>query len=175
MPVISLFNTYYPNIVFQEIREAQGLAYSAYGWINIPSKKDRSCFTQSFVATQSDKLREGTSSVISLMNNFKEDKIQFDLAKESIRKSIDAERITKTDIFWTYLNNYDRGISGDNRKEIYDKVPKITFADVKQFVDKQKSGNYTLLVIGKKGMVDENVLRKLGNYKEMSLKEVFNY
>lgn len=175
MPVITLFNSYYPNIVFQEIREAQGLAYSAYGWMNVPAKKDRSCFTQSYVATQADKIKEATSSVISLMNNFKEDKIQFDLAKKSISKNIEAERIKKTNIFWTYLNNYDLGISGDNRREIYEKVPTITFAEVKEFVDKQKSGNYTLLVIGKKGMVDENVLRKLGALREMSLKDVFNY
>jgi len=48
-------------------------------------------------------------------------------------------------------------------------------ADLKSFLEKHQTRNYTLLVVGKKGSVDEKILRSLGNFKELSLQEVFNY
>jgi predicted Zn-dependent peptidase len=175
LPYVNLYNDYYSNIVFQEIREARGLAYAAGTWIETPEKKDRSFFTTSYVATQADKLNEATSTLNSLMKNMKEDQRRYDLAKDAIMNRIETERITKTNIFWTYLNNLDRGITTDNRKDIYEKVQGISITDLKTFLEKNKSKNYTLLVIGKNGSVDTKILKKLGDFKELSLQEVFNY
>jgi predicted Zn-dependent peptidase len=175
LPFSELYNTYYSGIVFQEIREARGLAYSAGSWIETPDRKDKSFYSTSFVATQSDKLREATSNVLLLVNNMKEDQRQFDLAKESILNRIETERITKSDIFWTYLSNLDKGITKDIRKDIYEKVKNLDMADLKSFMEKYSARNYTLLVIGKKGMIDANVLKKLGEYQELTLNEIFNY
>ena len=175
LPQVSLYNSYYSNIVFQEIREARGLAYSAGTWIQTPPKKDRSFFVSSYVATQADKLKEATATINSLMTNLKEDERQFNLAKEAIMNRIETERIIKTDIFWTYLDNLDKGIINDNRKDIYDKVKAMSMSDLKSFLEKHQTRNYTLLVIGKKGSVDAKILESLGNYKELSLQEAFNY
>ena len=175
LPYTNLYNEYYSNIVFQEIREAQGLAYAAGSWIQTPDRKDRSFFNLSYVATQADKLGEATSTLLSLMNSMKEDQRRFDLAKEAIMNGIETERITKTNIFWTYINNLDKGVNNDNRKDIYDKVKVMNMTDLKSFLEKYPTKNYTALVIGKRNMVDEKILRKLGNYKELSLQEVFNY
>jgi len=175
LPQVTLYNSYYSNIVFQEIREARGLAYSAGSWIQTPSKKERSFFVNSYVATQADKLNEATSTINSLMAKMKEDERQFNLAKEAILNRIETERIIKTNIFWTYLDNLDKGITYDNRKEIYDSVKIMSMADLKSFLEKKPTGNYTLLVIGKKGSVDEKILKSLGDFKELSLQEIFNY
>jgi zinc protease len=88
---------------------------------------------------------------------------------------IETERIIKTNIFWTYLNNLDLGINYDIRKYIYDNVRGMSMTDLKSFLEKYLSKNYTLLVIGKKGSVDEKILKSLGTFKELSLQEVFNY
>jgi predicted Zn-dependent peptidase len=175
LPEVSLYNGYYSNIVFQEIREARGLAYAAGTWIQTPSKKDRSFFVTSYVASQADKFNEATSTLNSLMSDLKEDDRQFTLAREAILNGIETERIIKTNIFWTYLNNLDKGITYDNRKDIYEKVKVMSMADLKSFLEKHYTKNYTLLVIGKKGSVDEKILKSLGNFKELSLQEVFNY
>jgi zinc protease len=175
LPYTNLYNSYYGNIVFQEVREAQGLAYAAAAWIETPDKKDRSFYSVSFVGTQADKLKEATSTVQGLMVKMKDDERQFGLAKEQILNGIETERITKTNIFWTYLNNLDKGILTDNRKDIYESVPKLGFADLENFIKKNNSGHYTLLVIGKRSAIDQTLLKKLGIYKELSLEEVFNY
>ena len=175
LPQVSLYNSYYSNIVFQEIREARGLAYAAGSWIQTPPKKDRSFFITSYVAAQADKLKDATSTLNALMANLKEDERQFNLSKDAILNGIETERIIKTNIFWTYLNNLDLGITYDNRKDIYEKVKGMSIADLKSFLEKHQSKNFTLLVIGKKGSVDEKILKSLGTFKELSLQEVFNY
>lgn len=175
LPYVNLYNDYYGNIVFQEIREARGLAYAVGTWIETPQKKDRSFFTTSYVATQADKLYEATSTLNSLMKNMKEDQRRYGLAKDAIMNRIETERITKTNIFWTYLDNLDKGITTDNRKDIYEKVPGIGMTDLETFLAKNKSNGFTLLVIGKNGSIDKNILKKMGNFKELSLDEVFNY
>ena len=175
LPYVNLYNDYYGNIVFQEIREARGLAYAAGTWIQTPQKKDRSFFTTSYVATQADKLYEATSTLGSLRKNMKEDQRRFGLAQDAIMNRIETERITKTNIFWTYLDNLDKGITTDNRKDIYEKVPGISMADLETFLAKNKSKGFTLLVVGKSGSIDKSILKKMGNFKELSLDEVFNY
>jgi zinc protease len=175
MPQVYLYNKYYSNIVFQEIREARGLAYAAGSYIQTPPKKDMSFFVGSFVASQADKLNEATATLNSLMTNLKEDDRQFNLSKDAVLNGIETQRIIKTNVFWTYLSNLDRGITYDIRKDIYDKVKGMSIPDLKSYLEKNKSKNYTLLVIGKKGSIDEKVLKHLGAYKELSLQEVFNY
>jgi zinc protease len=175
MPYVNLYNDYYGNIVFQEIREARGLAYAAGTWIDTPDKKERSFFNMSFVGTQADKLDEATSTLQSLMRKMKEDQRRYDLAKDAVMNRIETERITKTNIFWTYLNNLDKGITTDYRKDIYEKVPGIKMTDLETFLQKNQSKNHTLLVVGKSGSLDKKVLKKMGNLQELSLQEVFNY
>ncbi len=175
MPSVNLFNNYYNNIVFQEIREARGLAYSAGSWIQIPDKQYKSFFNTSYVGTQSDKLQEATSTMLGLIDNLKEDSLQFGIAKDAISNKIETERITKSNIFWTYLRNKDLGVNYDYRKDVYEKVKAMSMTDLKDFLEKNQTGNYSLLIIGKKNAANEKLLSKLGTYKELSLQEVFNY
>ena len=175
MPSVNLFNNYYNNIVFQEIREARGLAYSAGSWIQIPDKQYKSFFNTSYVGTQSDKLQEATSTMLGLIDNLKEDSLQFGIAKDAISNKIETERITKSNIFWTYLRNKDLGVNYDYRKDVYEKVKGMSMTDLKDFLEKNQTGNYSLLIIGKKNAANEKLLSKLGTYKELSLQEVFNY
>lgn len=175
LPSTRLYNSYYGNIVFQEIREARGLAYSASSWIDMPDKKGKSFYNTFYVATQADKLTEATSNLMGLVNSMKEDPRQFNLAKESVLNRIETQRINKENIFWTYLSNLDKGITTDIRKDIYEKVKTMNMADLKTFFEKYPAKNYTMVIIGKKGVVDMNVLKKLGDVKELSLKEIFNY
>ena len=59
-PFQSMFNAYYgtemSSVVFQEIREARGLAYSAYAYVSTPPRVGKSNYIQAYVGTQSDKM-----------------------------------------------------------------------------------------------------------------------
>lgn len=180
IPPAKLFGEYFggglSSIVFQEIREARGLAYSAFSDFSTPRNLDQSHYLFGFVGTQSDKLKDATDALLGLMNDMPMAQKQFDLAKESIMKKIETERIIKTNIFWTYQGNLDRGIDYDIRKDVYEYCQQTDMESFEQFFNEYiKGNNFTFLILGNKKEVDMNVLGELGVVKELTLEEIFNY
>lgn len=175
-----LFGEYFgsglSSIVFQEIREARGYAYSAFSAFATPARLDKSHFVYGFVGTQADKLKDATGTLLDLMNDMPKAQKQFDLARESIIKKIETERIIKTKKFWTYQRNLDRGIDYDIRKDVYEYMQTVDMEQFSAFFDEYiKGNNYTFLILGGKKQVDMNALGELGTVKELTLEEVFNY
>jgi predicted Zn-dependent peptidase len=180
IPAANLFGEYFgsglSSIVFQEIREARGYAYSAFSVFATPAKKDQSHYIYGFVGTQADKLKEASNALLELMNDMPKAQKQFDLARESIMKKIETERIIKTRKFWTYQRNLDRGIDYDIRKDVYEYTGNVNLDQFATFFDNYIKGNdYIFLVLGNKNQVDLNVLGELGTVKELTLEEIFNY
>lgn len=180
MPYSSLFNEYFgsglSSIVFQEIREAKALAYSAYCNYGTPARKDQAHYVRAFIGTQSDKLADATTALLGLMNDMPADAGQFNGAKDAALKLIASDRVTKEQIYWSWDQMQRLGIDFDPRKRNYETIPGIQLADMKGFFDREVKGRkYTFLVIGKEANVDFKALEKLGTVKKMTKKEVFGY
>lgn len=180
IPPSRLFGEYFgrglSSIVFQEIREARGLAYSAYSEFSAPSKADRSFYVTGFVGTQSDKLKDATDALLGLMNDMPKAQKQFDLARESMAKQIESERIIKTNIFWTYQRNLDLGIEYDIRKDVYHYVHSADLEGFSKFFDENiKGSKYSVLIMGNKAQLDADVLKQLGSVQELTLEDIFGY
>jgi len=179
-PQISVFNEYFgsgmSSIVFQELREAKGLAYTAYGNYRTPARPDRSNYIVSFIGTQYDKLPEATSGMYDLLNNMPESEKHFNNAKISIVERIRSERITKAAILFNYEKAKKMGLTYDIRKDVFEKAPALTLDDVKNFQMKYlKDKNYTLLILGKKDKLNTEALKKFGDIQYLTLKDIFGY
>ncbi len=175
-----VFNAYFgsglSSIVFQEIRESKSLAYSAFSAYSNASKKDNSNYVYAYVGTQANKLPQAVEAMLELMNDMPKAEKQFNAAKESVLKKLAAERITKSNIFWTYESLKNRGIDYDNREEIFKEVQNITLDDLAKFFDENIKGNkYTALVIGNKKDMQMEALKKLGKVTELDVDYLFNY
>ena len=180
LPEATLFSEYFgtglSSIVFQEIREARALAYSAFASYNVPALKDEYHFVYGFVGTQADKLKTATDALLDLMNNMPKAEKQFSLAKETIRKQIQTERITRQNIYYTYLANLDRGVSHDTRKDVYEGIQDMSLNDLENFFNEHIAGNtYTFLILADEKNLDMGVLKELGRIEELSLEEIFGY
>ncbi len=175
-----VFNTYFgsglSSIVFQEIREAKSLAYSAAAIYSTASKKGDDDLMYAYIGTQANKLPEAVTAMVDLMNNMPSSEQQFQAAKNSVLKQIAAERITKSQIFWSYESLKRRGIDYDNRREMYEAIENMTMADLQDFfADNVKGSNYSAVVIGNKNDVNFEALQKLGKVQEMEVDYLFNY
>ena len=180
MAASHLFNTYFgsglSSIVFQEIRESKSLAYSAFSSYNNAREAGQPNYTMAYVGTQANKLEQAVSAMMELMTNMPEAEDQFNQAKEAALKKIASERITKSNIFWTYEGLKKRGIDNDNRKEIYDAINNMTMEDLKSFFNTNIKGEkYNVMVIGNKKDMDFEALSKLGAIKELDIDYLFNY
>ncbi|MBP7507913.1 MAG: insulinase family protein, partial [Prolixibacteraceae bacterium] len=176
IPAARIYNEYYgsglSSVVFQEIRESKALAYSASSWYDIAEKPGRLNVLGGYIGTQADKLPIATASLLNLLEKMPKAQAQYDLARSSIVKKINTERITKEQIFWDWIENADKGIDYDIRKDEYDAAKNMSIDDFEKFFnDNIRNQNYTYLMLGKKNILDQKALKSLGEVKELSIKD----
>lgn len=179
-PHTRMFSEYFggglSSIVFQEIRESRALAYSSFAAFTTPDKSDKPHYVYGFVGTQPDKLKIATDALLELMNKMPKAEIQFNQSRDGVMKKIESERIRKASIFWNYLSAKERGLNEDIRKEIYNAMPNYTVNDLEKFFNKHIKGKkFTFLIMANKSMLDYDVLREIGEIRELTLEEVFGY
>lgn len=175
-----LFNNYFgsgmASVVFQEIRESQSLAYSAYANYSRASKKDRHNYLVAYVGTQSNKLGQAVGAMLELMNNMPVSKNQFAAAKSATMKNLAAQRYTKAQIFYYWLQLQDLGIDHDINKEIYNEINSMDISTLEKFFNQHiKAKTYNVGLLGKKDNIDWESIRNLGPVKETSLEQIFGY
>lgn len=180
VPITKLYNTYFgggmSGVVFQDLRESKALAYSTYSRFMLPNKLTKQCFNLSYIGSQADKLAEAMKGMNDLLNDIPKSEASFNAAKELILQEMRTQRITKSEILFDYLKAEELGLKSDIRKDIYEKVQKFTYEDVKNFQAANIKGKpKTILVLGKKDGLDVKVLEKYGSVKFLTLKDVFGY
>jgi zinc protease len=176
----SLFNQYYDgslaSIVFQEVRESQGMAYSASAWYQRPSYPDESFYLIGFVGTQADKLKTALATMNRLLNNFTESDHFLATSKKAILNRISSQRLYRENLFFNYLSNLDLGIDHDQRKDVFNYVSGATMKDLHDFFNSYiRDKKYTYCVIGNLKDLDMKALKDLGEVKEIPLKDLFGY
>ncbi|MCV6629977.1 MAG: insulinase family protein [Flavobacteriaceae bacterium] len=180
MAAARLFNSYFGSgfnsIFFQDLRESKSLAYSAFSAYSSASKKGDPDYVYGYIGTQANKMPEAIDAVLDLMQNMPKAEENFKTAKDASMKRLAAQRINKTDIFWSYEGLKKRGITEDNRKQIYEAMQNMTLEDVYTFYEENiKDGKYDLLVIGNKKDVDIKAMEKVGKVQELDVDYLFNY
>ncbi len=180
VPVVRLFNEYFGgsmnSVVFQEIRESKGLAYSAWGGYRTPAQPFQHYYLFAYVGTQNDKLPEAMKAMLGLFNNMPESEKALSSSRDAIINKIRTERITKAQVLFNYLNAQKFGLTYDIRKDVFEKVPSMTFADLKLFGDKYlKNRKYNIMILGKKNELDVKTLESYGKVNYLDLKDVFGY
>ncbi|WP_027385244.1 M16 family metallopeptidase [Chryseobacterium gregarium] len=179
-PTVSLFNNYFGggmgSVVFQTIRESKALAYSTYSYFSLPGKKEDKDMITAYVGTQADKFNESTTAMNELLTTLPKSDQLFETAKSGLRKAIASERITQDGIIFTYLRAQKLGNTTDIRRNTYEQAPKLTFADINNFHNKEmKSKNYTYCLVASQDKVSEADMQKLGEVKKLNLTEIFGY
>jgi len=180
-PVIDVYNTYFGGsmnaIVFQELREKRGLAYTARSTYATPTRPEKRFVNQSFIATQNDKVVDAFDAFNDLFNNMPLSESAFQLAKESMLSDIRTNRITKMDLIFTFLDARKFGLTYDSRRDLFTKVPSITLNDVKKFNDTFiKDHTKTYVILGNESDLDFKLLeQKYGSVTKVSQEEIFGY
>jgi predicted Zn-dependent peptidase len=180
LPEVNVFNEYFgsgmSSVLFQEIREARGLAYSVFSRYNIANKAEDNDYLTAYLGTQADKQEEALDALVDLLNNLPESEKNFENAKKSILSKIESSRITKTSVFFNYLAAQRKNLDYDVRKDVYTRINKMTFDDLKNFHGKYvKDKKFNIAIVGDKDKVNFRALSKYGKVNKLSLDEVFGY
>lgn len=179
-PTRSMYNSYFGggmnSIVFQEMREARGLAYSAWAGYERPDKPQRSYYLNTFIATQNDKMNDAIGAFNEILNNMPQSEKSFEIAKENIITGIRTGRILREDILWNYLDAQEFGYDTDSRKVLFETIPTMTLDNVVSFQQQYiKDKPLSYCILGDIPNLDMNSLRKLGTVATVSQKDIFGY
>jgi predicted Zn-dependent peptidase len=180
LPMSRMFNEYFggsmSSPVFQELREAQGLAYSAYAFYGTPSKPTDNDYFYAYVGTQADKQSEAMDAMQKLLNDFPKSENGLEVARKSIMNQIESQRINKSSILFNYLYAKKLGVDYDLRKDTYEKVQQFTLDDITKFQESYVKGrNFNVVLIGSKDKIDFKSLQRYGAVRQLSLDEIFGY
>ena len=179
-PLRNIYNEYFGNsmnaIVFQEMRERRSLAYSAWAGYNAPGRKNRPYAYMSQIATQNDKLIDALAAFDEIINNLPESEAAFQLAKTGLDSRLRTERILNDDIAFTYLNNKDKGLDRDIRKDIFEALPGATLDKVVDFQKANVAGRtYYYGILANPENIDVEALKKLGKVVILTQEDIFGY
>ncbi len=192
-PEVQLYNEYFGGsmnaIVFQEMREARSLAYSAWAVLSEPSKWNRPYNYVAQIATQNDKLMDAVGAFNEIINDMPQSEAAFKVAKDAIESRLRTNRIIDDNIAWAYIYAEDRQLApsldgnGKNRsagldldRETFEALPALTLDDIVKFQQENVKGRkYYYGILGKIEDLDMDALGKLGKVVILTPEDIFGY
>lgn len=173
-----LFNTYFgsglSSIVFQRIRESKALAYSAYAYYSNPWRPKDFSSVGAFIGTQADKTPEAIKAMDELLTEMPIVESQIEESKEGILKQIESSRTKKSSLIYGYLGNKRMGRDKSVDEMIYPQIKEMTTEDLLKFYESEiQNKNYNYIIIGDRNKLDMNYIKSIGEFKELSLEEIW--
>ena len=179
-PVINIFNEYFGTgmngIVFQELREARGLAYSAAAYYHQPWRKGHKEYATTYIVTQNDKMMDCVDEFNRLIADIPQSEGAFNLAKESLIKKLASRRTTRFGVLNSYLTAKELGLDYDIYSKVYETLPSLQLSDIVNFEKTTMAGKpYRYIILGNESELDMERLEKIGPIHRVTLEEIFGY
>ena len=177
---IELFNEYFGGgmngVVFQEMREARGLAYNAMAYYLTPAKKGQPEFFLTHIITQNDKMMDCVNQFREILDKMPASEAAFQIAKDALTKRLASQRTTKFSVILAYLSAKRQGFDYDIYKKIYEDLQGLTLQDIVDFEQANiagKTGRY--FILGNEKELDMASLGQIAPIRRVSLEEIFGY
>lgn len=180
-PLTRYFTEYFGGgmsaVVFQEIREAKGLAYSANAYFGTPSRPDLHHFFIANISTQADKLIEAYESMEGLIDDLRVVPALAEVARRSLIAELASERIRHERIFFSYWDARRFGLHRERRADLWEALPDMSDKDLVAFYETYLKGKpRQLMLMGDRERLPLDKLREKGlKIRELSLEEIFGY
>ena len=178
--VMAVFNEYFGGgmngIVFQEMREARGLAYNAGAMYNRPGKKGDKEYFYTHIITQNDKMMDAITHFNEIVNKLPASETAFNIAKEALTKQLASSRTTKSSIIYRWYSMKELGLDFDLNKKIYEDLPKVKLQDIVNFEKANMADKpCRYIILGDEKALDMESLGKIGPIRRLTTEEIFGY
>lgn len=179
-PEVTLFNEYFGggmnSIVFQELREARGLAYSAGASYTTAYHPQETNYFLTTIGSQNDKLADCLDVFHEITEHMPLADNSFVQAKEAVIKRMATRRYVGFRLLNHYLVQRGLGFDHDTDADIYREVQTLTLADLQRFAEQNVAGRtYRYMVLGDEQNLDMKKLESLGTIHRLTLTDIFGY
>lgn len=179
-PVRTLFNSYFGDgmngIVFQELRESRGLAYSAAGRYTAPNRLGHNEGFFTFIISQNDKMQDCITTFNSILDSIPASQKAFEIAKTNTMKTFQTMRQTRFSVLNSYLGATLWNRDYDVNERTYNGLQAVTLQDIIRFEKQNMSKKpCRYIILGDEKELDLNALQKIGNIKKATQEEIFGF
>ena len=177
---INLFNEYFGGgmngIVFQELREARGLAYSAAAYYRQPYELPHPEYAMTYIITQNDKMMDCVNEFNNIVGTIPQSEAAFALAKESLMKKLASRRTVRGAVLNSYMTAQRLGLNYDINSKVYEMLPNLKLNDIVKFEKESMAGKpYRYIILGDENELDMEAISKFGPIHRLTLEEIFGY
>ncbi len=173
-----LFNEYFgggmAGLVFQELREARALAYSAWAHFFTPSRPDEENILVGSIGCQADKTIEAVLAFMELLENMPINQTRWESAHSSILSSYRTNPIPYRSTAGYVYDVNALGLKGDPRKDRFERMSKSSIETLSEFYKNSIQPKAKLLsIVGDSSKIDLSELEKIGPVTRIKAEQLF--
>lgn len=179
--LISLYDIYFgsgmSSIVFQDLREAKGLAYHASARTVLPARVGEIPFYMARIYTQNDKMIDAMNAFDEILTNMPVAEKSFDVAKSNAVQNLATKRYNGADVIWHYISLKEKGVSLDYDKTLFEKMKNLTLDDIITYQNNFiKNRTYNTGILGNPAELNlKGVAPEYGKVVILRTEDIFGY
>jgi predicted Zn-dependent peptidase len=162
-------------LVFQEIRESRGLAYSAYSTYSSGTRPKDESGLLAFMSTQADKTPDAVDAMLGLMQSKTIQPERLVTAKAAMEQEYRSSRIDPRFVYWWVVDWDERGEKEDPRPWEWSVAKKLKASDVEAFAAPFADTPVIITVVGDRERIGMEQLSKFGQVVEVKADQLFSY
>ena len=170
----TLFGEYAKPLLYQEVREARGLAYTTFGGYDAGAHKADPSEAFAYAGTQGDKTHDALDAIQETLKKPIDD-TRFNEAQETVAQQFRTERIPPRAIasnVWAWL---DLGEKADPRAAYMQRIAKVDKAALEKWIKAALAAPAIYSVAGDRKKLDEARLKKLAPITVVPVDKLFGY
>jgi predicted Zn-dependent peptidase len=178
-PAAELYSDYLSGnmsaLVFQEIRESRGLAYSASSQLDAGDRPKDAAGLLGFVSTQAEKLPVAITTFLDLLRAGEIQDARLAQSKRSVEERYRAERLDPRWLTMWVAAWDDLGERTDPRPWQRERIAATTASDLEALAKRFGALPVIIAVVGDRSRVDFDALKKIAPVREVKADDLFSY
>jgi predicted Zn-dependent peptidase len=177
-PSVQIFNEYFgggmAGLVFQELREARALAYSAWARFFTPTRQNEENVLVGSIGCQADKTLDAVHAFLSLLKDMPLSTNRWSSAQTSLLSTYRTNPIASRAIPGFVYDVDALGLKMDPRESRYQKLEEANMKEFENFYsEKIQSRPILFSIVGDSTKIDQSELEKLGTLTRVEAKDLF--
>ena len=174
----SIYNNYFgsgmSSVVFQELREARALAYSAAANYAQGGRENAENLMLGAIGTQTDKTVDAIGAFVDLIDNMPESTERLDESVNSLLNRYRTSKLSFREVIGAVRSWERLGLDGDPRRTRFQQLQEVTMDDLLEFQRTQVKDRPKLIsIVGDTSVIDLEALSQFGTVREVQVDEIF--
>jgi len=170
----SYFGSGMSSVVFQELREARALAYSASAAYSQGSREDAQNMMLGVIGTQTDKTVDALDAFIDLIDNMPTSNERFEETANALMNRYRTSKVSFREVIGAVRRWEQLGLQGDPRRQRFEELQAASMQDMLEFQQQHIADKPKLIsILGDLSIIDAEELERFGQVQQVESDELF--